>query len=137
MGLLEPYRGTFHSAKSASDKIDAASILAGCDAVDALATKLHGLGMRVSSDMGSVTPNNLSFDGITVTEILGDSVQSIDGCEGYITGSTASIREKTIAEYNMLQQQYNEEAEALDKEAWSNHEAFLAAHAGETGDFYE
>ena len=50
MGLLQPYRGRYASASSASNKIDAATILAGCDAVDNEAIMQRFQNMKTSRE---------------------------------------------------------------------------------------
>lgn len=117
MGLMQPYVGRFVSAKSASDKIDAEAIMAGCDAVDSEASAISGIASKVTSAANDITAEALSFDGVTVAGSAGECTSGIVASQGNIKSMTAQIKSLAMSYYNKFQNEYNEEAMAKDKAA--------------------
>lgn len=117
MSLLQPYSGRFVSAKSASDKIDAATIIAGCDSVDSEASEILSIGSKVNSAGSSITADALSFGGVTVAGDLGLCCDGIAATYANILGNTSQIRSTAMEAYNRIQTEYNEEARAKDEAA--------------------
>jgi len=115
--MLGQYMGTFVNAESAATKIDAAGIIAGCDAVDAEAANLSNLCGEFSRSATTITPKALSFDGETVGPIIENYSSASGDVSSGILGITAGIRAKAIEVYNQIQQELNEDAERRDREA--------------------
>ena len=115
MGLLEPYRGTYCSASSASEKIDVQAILAGCDAVDAEANHISEYAGNLSDYSSQLDANALSVDGKTMISTANEYWENINNVESEIINTTAYIREAAEAVYNQIQEQMNQEAHARDE----------------------
>jgi len=115
MGLLEPYRGTYCSASSASEKIDVQAILAGCDAVDAEANHISEYAGNLSDYSSQLDANALSVDGKTMISTANEYWENINNVESEIINTTAYIREAAEAVYNQIQEQMNQEAHAKDE----------------------
>ncbi len=117
MGRIAQYVGKYVSAPSASTKLDVDSILSGCDAVDNEVANLTSICNEFSNNGTTITPEALSFDGITTEPIIEEYTSSTKGVADLILGKTASIREEAMAAYNRIQEQLNIEAQNRDREA--------------------
>ena len=115
MGLLSAYRGTYCSAESASSKIDAEAIIAGCNAVDAEAAHISEYSNLLSQSGSNLTERVLSANGVTMEGKVDEYCTNIKSVESYILNSTAQIREAAEAVYNQIQDQMNQEAHAKDE----------------------
>ena len=116
MGLLGQYIGTFHSAKSASDDIDVDAIISACDEVDTRSTELSSISSNFNGCRVGLTKDNLSINGQSYEGNLDNCCDRLVKTEEYIISTTAEIRSAAEQVYNQLQQQYNEEAEAIDRQ---------------------
>ncbi len=117
MSLLQPYVGKFVTASSASSKIDAASIIAGCDAVDSEASKISDVNSNVNSIGSRIDSTALSVDGKTTMNLLEECCTGINDVQTMIFNTTSAIREAATSAYNQIQEQLNEEARIRDQEA--------------------
>ncbi len=115
--MLGQYIGVYVSAPSAATKIDAAGIIAGCDAVDAEVANLNNLCSEFNRCASSITPKALSFDGMTVGPIIENYATASSGVSSGILGTTAGIRAKAIEVYNKIQEELNAEAKSKDEAA--------------------
>lgn len=115
MGLLEPYVGTYTRATSASDMLDAAAILAGCDAVDEEANHISEYAGTLSETSSLLNVQNFSVDDETILSTVDEYCQNINNVETEIMSITSQIREAVENQYNALQQQLNNEAYEKDQ----------------------
>ena len=115
MGLLQPYRGTYVSAESASGKLDAAAIIAGCDAVDAEANHISEYAGKISSAASGLNQDTFSVNGETVTGKVDECCTGVTNVESNILNTTSQIRELAESIYNQIQEQMNIEAQARDQ----------------------
>lgn len=114
-GALQPYQGRYVNAKSASDDLDLATILAGCDAVDSEAGNITDISQNLSNAAGDLTVQTFSIDGVSVGTKAEEYCNSINDVKSWIEDGTSSIRSAAEAAYNRLQEQYNEEARQKDQ----------------------
>lgn len=117
MGLLQPYVGTYKSARSASDKIDAVGIIAGCDAVDEEAVGISEISSKMGQAGSVINRDALSFDGKDISGSLDECCTGMSSTYSNILSTTAAIREQATSVYNQIQAQYNEEARIEDENA--------------------
>ena len=115
MGLLQAYHGTYCSAESASSKIDAEAIIAGCNAVDSEAAHITEYANLLSQSGSNLSERVLSANGVTMEGKVDEYCTDIKSVETYILNSTAQIREAAEAVYNQIQDQMNQEAYAKDE----------------------
>lgn len=118
MGLLQPYRGTYVSASSASEKIDVNSILNGCNAVDEEANHISEYANSLDSSGSVLDVNVLSVGGKTMLSNIEECCTNINSVETFIINTTAQIREAAESVYNQIQEQMNNEARARDEAAY-------------------
>ncbi len=116
MGLLGQYIGTFHSAKSASNDIDIDAIISACNEVDAKSNELSSISSSFNGCRAGLTKDNLSINGQSYEGTIDNCCDRLVKTEEYIFSTTAGIRAAAEQAYNQLQQQYNEEAEAIDRQ---------------------
>ncbi len=119
MGVLQPYRGTYVSADSASSKLDLPAILAGCDAVDEEASQIDTYTRDLSNVAADLDVDTLSANGKTMQGPIGDCCDGISDIESNITGTTAQIRAAAENAYNQIQEQLNYEAKVRDRNEWN------------------
>jgi len=115
MGATQPYQGTYVSAKSASEDLDLAAILAGCSAVDAEAGNIDEISNNLSNAASDLNAKTFSVDGVSVGSNVNEYCTSIMDVQSWILGQTAAIRSAAEAAYNRLQEQYNNDARARDQ----------------------
>lgn len=116
MSLLQPYSGKFVSAKSASEKLDAEAIIAGCDAVDSEAETITAIEREVNSSGNMITADVLSIGGKTILPTLEATCTGITNNKAAIIAKTAEIRQQAEAVYNQIQSELNDEASRKDQE---------------------
>ncbi len=117
MDILQPYKGTYVSADSASSKLDLEGILSGCDAVDSEASNLNDICNSFNSEGSNINEKALSFDGEGVEGILEEFGTASSSVVNNILETTQAIREAAVAAYNKIQDELNREAMARDQEA--------------------
>ena len=114
-GLLEPYRGRYVSAESASTKLDVNAIISGCSQVDSEASSIGDVSTSLNSAASDLTPNIFSINGASLGANVGEYCQSIMDVQSSIMSATAQIRSEAIAAYNEIQSQLNQEAQSRDQ----------------------
>lgn len=119
MGILQPYRGTYCSASSASEKLDIESILAGCDAVDEEANHISEYANQLSGYSSQLDVNALSVNGKTMIGTAEECCDGINNVESEIIGTTAQIRAAAESVYNQIQDQLNNEAYIKDQNEYN------------------
>lgn len=115
MALLQPYRGRFVSARSASEKIDAEAIIAGCYAVDSEASMISTIESEVNSSGSMITPEVLAIGEKNILATLEEVCTGISNAQMNIQTVTANIRQQAEAIYNQMQSELNEEASRRDQ----------------------
>ena len=110
MGLLQPYQGTYVNAESASGYLDAEGIIAGCDAVDAEASRIGESANAVSSATSGLDKFTLSVNDQTVQGDVDECCTGITNTETNIMNMTSQIREMAETQYNQIQERLNNEA---------------------------
>lgn len=115
MALLGVYKGRYVSAKSASEEIDALSIIKGCEAVDSCANHIDFLSDSISVAGSEISADSLLIDDKTIDGSLNECCDSINAVYDNILSVTAQIRERVESIYNSLQEKYNDEARRKDK----------------------
>lgn len=113
--ILQPYRGIFVSAPSASTKLDLDQILAGCTSVENEASNIDELSNSVSSLTSNLGANIFSIDGKTVSPSSDKCCEEIIDIQKWIFDTTSQIRENAINAYNQLQTQLNNDAQNRDR----------------------
>lgn len=116
MNFLEPYKGRYVSAESASNELDVDCILSGCQSVLSTASNLSDINNKVFNLGCSITPQALSIDGVTVTDNLSECCDGIKNVESYISSTVEAIKEAAISAYNEIQTQLNEDARCMDEQ---------------------
>ena len=111
---VQPYVGTYVSAKSASDDLDLAAIIAGCNAVDAEAANIDEISNSLSNAASDLTPQVFSVDGVSIGSNVDEYCTIIMDVQSWIMGGTASIRAAAENAYNRIQTDYNNDAIARD-----------------------
>lgn len=114
MGIIEPYKGKFFSAESASNKLDIQSIYAGCDAVDLEAENITNITNKMSSISSHLDINNFSVDGCTMLDASDKCCDDIMNVKNSILDATSQIRAACEGAYNNLQSQLNYNAQVRD-----------------------
>lgn len=114
-GALQPYQGRYVNAKSASDDLDLAAILAGCDAVDAEAGNIDEVSNSLSNAAGDLTAQTFSVDGVSVGSNVNEYCDNIMQAQTWIMNGTGQIRAAAENAYNKLQTEYNNDAMARDQ----------------------
>lgn len=115
MSLLQPYIGRFVSARSASEKLDSETIMAGCDAVDSEAEVITSIEKEVNSSGSIITPEVLSIGEKTILPTLEEVCTGINNTKTNILTVTANIRQQVEAVYNQIQSELNDEASKKDQ----------------------
>ena len=114
-GVIQPYKGRYVSAASASTKLDLAAIMAGCSAVESEAGNINTISTGLHNAASSLSPGVFSIDGVSVASNVDDCCESIMSVQSSIIGSLGQIRSASIAAYNKIQTQLNSEAQARDQ----------------------
>lgn len=115
MGILQPYKGKFVSAQSASSYLDIESIYAGCDAVDTESESMTTITNKMSSITSKLDTNNFSVDGSTMLDTSDKCCDDILSVKSSINDATSQIRSACEAAYNNLQSQLNYNAQVQDR----------------------
>ncbi len=113
--ILQPYRGVFISAQSASNMLDLNQILAGCTAVENEASNIDELSNSISSLTSNLGANIFSIDGKTISPSSDKCCEEIIEVQKWIYDTTSQIRETAINAYNQLQTQLNNDAQNRDQ----------------------
>ncbi|MBP5678901.1 MAG: hypothetical protein J6X28_03640 [Bacilli bacterium] len=114
MGLVEPYKGTYCSARSANEELDIQTIMSGCDAVDSAASHLSDHSAHLSWSSGTLTADNFSVNEKTILGTVDECCNNIENVESFILGATSQIRGNAEAAYNQIQNDLNDEAYQKD-----------------------
>ena len=114
MARVQPYHGTYASARSASEVLDLDAILAGCDAVDEKAQKITEYTNNIQASTSVLDQKNFSINKETPQQEITDTCTGIEDVQSSITETTSAIREAAEAAYNEIQAQFNYEAEQKD-----------------------
>lgn len=78
MGLTPVYVGTYVTAESASNIIDAEGIISGANSVKSQLSELDYLSSAVTSAGSRITANDLSVDGVGLEEKVGQVTSLIN-----------------------------------------------------------
>lgn len=114
MELIQPYRGTYVSAKSASKDLDVESILKGCDAVEEEAKGIGESANKLSSAASPMDEKALFLDSTTVLPMVGEYCEQIHMVEIGIVDIVDQVRELVVDHYNRIQEDLNQEAKTAD-----------------------
>ena len=114
MAKKEPYRGTYVTARSASEYIDLDTILSGCDQVDEKASKLSTISNNVKTATSTLDESSFSINKETMLPKIEESCGLLKDGESSIMDTTAQIRAAAEQAYNEIQEQLNYEAEQRD-----------------------
>ena len=119
---LEPYRGVYHSAKSASDEIDLDAINTACDEVDSYASDLNKNSSNFYKCEAGLTKEALSINNMTFETSVDQCCDKMIAVNNYILSTTTEVRSSALDAYNRLQENYNAEAEEIDKRLIIQHQ---------------
>ena len=114
MGLTPVYVGTYVTAESASNIIDAEGIISGANSVKSQLSELDYLSSAVTSAGSRITANDLSIDGVGPEEIVGQVTSLINETKSNFESGLDGIITNAENYYNQIQEQYNEEARRRD-----------------------
>ena len=110
MGLTPVYVGTYVTAESASNIIDAEGIISGANSVKSQLSELDYLSSAVTSAGSRITANDLSIDGVGPEEKVGQVTSLINETKSNFESGLDGIITNAENYYNQIQEQYNEEA---------------------------
>ena len=114
MGLTPVYVGTYVTAESASNIIDAEGIISGANSVKSQLSELDYLSSAVTSAGSRITANDLSIDGVGPEENVGQVTSLINETKSNFESGLDGIITNAENYYNQIQEQYNEEARRRD-----------------------
>ena len=114
MGLTPVYVGTYVTAESASNIIDAEGIISGANSVKSQLSELDYLSSAVTSAGSRITANDLSVDGVGPEEKIGQVTSLINETKSNFESGLDGIITNAENYYNQIQEQYNEEARRRD-----------------------
>ena len=114
MGLTPVYVGTYVTAESASNIIDAEGIISGANSVKSQLSELDYLSSAVTSAGSQITANDLSIDGVGPEEKVGQVTSLINETKSNFESGLDGIITNAENYYNQIQEQYNEEARRRD-----------------------
>lgn len=114
MGLTPVYVGTYVTAESASNIIDAEGIISGANSVKSQLSELDYLSSAVTSAGSRITANDLSIDGVGPEEKVGQVTSLINETKSNFESGLDGIITNAENYYNQIQEQYNEEARRRD-----------------------
>ena len=114
MGLTPVYVGTYVTAESASNIIDAEGIISGANSVKSQLSELDYLSLAVTSAGSRITANDLSIDGVGPEEKVGQVTSLINETKSNFESGLDGIITNAENYYNQIQEQYNEEARRRD-----------------------
>ena len=114
MGLTPVYVGTYVTAESASNIIDAEGIISGANSVKSQLSELDYLSSAVTSAGSRITANDLSIDGVGPEEKVGQVTSLINETKSNFESGLDGIITNAENYYNQIQDQYNEEARRRD-----------------------
>lgn len=114
MGLTPVYVGTYVTAESASNIIDAEGIISGASSVKSQLSELDYLSSAVTSAGSRITANDLSIDGVGPEEKVGQVTSLINETKSNFESGLDGIITNAENYYNQIQEQYNEEARRRD-----------------------
>lgn len=114
MGLTPVYVGTYVTAESASNIIDAEGIISGANSVKSQLSELDYLSSAVTSAGSRITANDLSVDGVGPEEKVGQVTSLINETKSNFESGLDGIITNAENYYNQIQEQYNEEARRRD-----------------------
>ena len=115
MGLTPVYVGTYVTAESASNIIDAEGIISGANSVKSQLSELDYLSSAVTSAGSRITANDLSIDGVGPEEKVGQVTSLINETKSNFESGLDGIITNAENYYNQIQEQYNEEARRRDE----------------------
>ena len=114
LNLMQPYMGTYISAKLASIDLDVEGILKACDMIEKNACNVDVISKDIFDVGSNITSDALSVDEKNISGILDDCCSGIKYIHDDILNTINQVRETAVNSYNSIQTQYNEEAKALD-----------------------
>ena len=114
MELTPVYVGTYVTAESASNIIDAEGIISGANSVKSQLSELDYLSSAVTSAGSRITANDLSIDGVGPEEKVGQVTSLINETKSNFESGLDGIITNAENYYNQIQEQYNEEARRRD-----------------------
>lgn len=114
LNLMQPYMGTYISAKLASVDLDVEGILKACDMIEKNACNVDVISKDIFDVGSNITADALSVDEKNISGILDDCCSGIKYIHDDILNTINQVRENAVNSYNIIQTQYNEEAKALD-----------------------
>lgn len=114
LNLMQPYMGTYISAKLASVDLDVEGILKACDMIEKNAYNVDVISKDIFDVGSNITSDALSVDEKNISGILDDCCSGIKYIHDDILNTINQVRETAVNSYNSIQTQYNEEAKALD-----------------------
>lgn len=114
LNLMQPYMGTYISAKLASVDLDVEGILKACDMIEKNACNVDVISKDIFDVGSNITSDALSVDEKNISGILDDCCSGIKYIHDDILNTINQVRETAVNSYNSIQTQYNEEAKALD-----------------------
>ena len=114
MGLTPVYVGTYVTAESASNIIDAEGIISGANSVKSQLSELDYLSSAVTSAGSRITANDLSIDGVGPEEKVGQVTSLINETKSNFESGLDGIITNAENYYNQIQEQNNEEARRRD-----------------------
>lgn len=117
MGLRERYIGTYVSAESASNYIDANGIISAANSIISELEEFSNLANDVSNAGADLNASNLSIDGSDFSPKVEELVTAIKTQHGNMTGDLEGIIAKAESVYNDKQDQLNADAKARDEAA--------------------
>lgn len=117
MGLRERYIGTYVSAESASNYIDANGIISAANSIISELEEFSNLANDVSNAGADLNASNLSIDGSDFSPKVEELVTAIRTQHGTMTGDLEGIIAKAESVYNDKQDQLNADAKARDEAA--------------------
>ncbi len=116
MGLLDPYVGRYVSAESASNYIDARTIISGCNSAISEASYFNTIATKISTTTAVLDVKTLSVDNLTVQGNSDECCNNIISIQNNIIEICDSIITSAEAAYNRIQEQLNQEAYQKDQE---------------------
>lgn len=120
--ILEPYRGVYHSAKSALEEIDIDAINSACDEVDSYASVLNQTSSNLYTCEAGLSKDALSINNMTFEKSLDECCSKMTAVNNYILSTTAEVRSSALDACNRLQENYNVEAEEIDRRLIIQHQ---------------
>ena len=114
LNLMQPYMGTYISAKLASVDLDVEGILKACHMIEKNACNVDVISKDIFDVGSNITSDALSVDEKNISGILDDCCSGIKYIHDDILNTINQVRKTAVNSYNIIQTQYNEEAKSLD-----------------------